>query len=143
MQADIRHMDDHHQTPRSYKLRMDNVSLGSLPPYARSLLRIPLPVAVRLAGKKEAIREILQYGPGAIIKFDRPCDAMLQLSVGNVAVAEGDAVTVGDKLGLRINRILPPHERFHCAAGDRKKGSDGRPPQSAGKPYPPDASING
>ena len=92
-------------------------SADELPPYSRSLLRIRLPVSVSLAKKKESVGEILQLSPGAIIKFDKACDEMLQLSVGNIPVAEGDAIKVGDKFGLRINRILPPHERFRRAAG--------------------------
>jgi flagellar motor switch/type III secretory pathway protein FliN len=92
-------------------------SLEDLPPYSRSLLRIRLPVSVSLASKKETVGEILQLGPGAIIKFDKACDEMLQLSIGNIPVAEGDAIKVGDKFGLRINRILPPHERFRRAGG--------------------------
>jgi flagellar motor switch protein FliN len=88
-------------------------SLEELPPYARSLLRIRVPVAVSLASKKETIGEILQLGPGAIVKFDKACDETLQLVVNNVPVAEGEAVKISDKFGLRISKILPPHERFH------------------------------
>lgn len=113
-------MDDQPQTLAPPRDTPEKHSLEDLPPYARSLLRIRLPVAVNLASKKETVGEILQLGPGAIIKFDKPCDEMLQLSVGNLPVAEGDAVKVGDKFGLRINRILPPHERFRRVAGDRQ-----------------------
>ena len=98
-------------------------SLDDLPPYSRSLLRIRLPVSVSLASKKETVGEILQLGPGAIISFDKACDEMLQLFVANIPVAEGDAVKVGDKFGLRINRILPPHERFRRAGGEVRCGS--------------------
>jgi flagellar motor switch/type III secretory pathway protein FliN len=95
--------------------------LDRLPPYTRSLLRIRLPVSVSLARKKEKVREILQLGPGAIIKFDKACDEALELTVGNVLVAEGDAVKVGDKFGLRLSKILPPHERFHRVSSNRQQ----------------------
>jgi flagellar motor switch protein FliN len=96
-------------------------TLEELPPYARSLLRIRVPVAVSLATKKETIGEILQLGPGAIVKFDKACDETLQLVVNNVPVAEGEAVKISDKFGLRISKILPPHERFHRVMNRRRE----------------------
>jgi len=86
--------------------------LDQLPPYARSLLKIRVPVAVRLASKRQTIRQILQLSPGTIINFDKSCDQMLELSAGGCTIATGEAVKVGDKFGLRIHAITRPHERF-------------------------------
>lgn len=105
-------------------------SFDALPPYARSLLRIRVPVAVSLASKKETVGEILQLGPGAIVKFDKACDETLQLIVNNVPVAEGEAVKINDKFGLRISKILPPHERFQRVM--RPQAAEG--PQARGRP---------
>jgi flagellar motor switch/type III secretory pathway protein FliN len=106
-------------------------TLENLPPYSLSLLRIHMPVAVILAGKKEKVGEILQLCPGSIIKFDKACDEALALAVGNVPVAEGDAVKVGDKFGLRISKILLPSERFHRASLQRNpRGGEQFPPAS-------------
>ena len=88
------------------------VTIGSLPEYSRSLLRIQLPVVVTLAEKRQPLSRIMELGPGSIIQFDKPCEEMLDLNVGGQAVATGEAVKVGDKFGLRINSILLPEERF-------------------------------
>ena len=76
--------------------------LANLPTYARGLLRISVPVTVTLASQRKAIHEIIELGPGSIVKFDKTCDEPLELSVGNRIIATGEVVKVGDKFGLRI-----------------------------------------
>jgi flagellar motor switch/type III secretory pathway protein FliN len=36
----------------------------------------------------------------------------MELSVGDLPIALGEVVKVGDKFGLRISKIIRPHERF-------------------------------
>jgi flagellar motor switch protein FliN len=79
-----------------------------LPEHARRLLKIRLPVHVTLAAQRKSIQEILELGPGSIVKFDKTCDEPLELSVGNQAIARGEAVKVGDKFGLRIGELTAP-----------------------------------
>jgi flagellar motor switch protein FliN/FliY len=76
--------------------------LASLPTYARGLLRISVPVRVTLASQRKSIHEIIELGPGSIVKFDKTCDEPLELSVGDRIIATGEVVKVGDKFGLRI-----------------------------------------
>ncbi len=83
-----------------------------LPPYTRSLLRIRVPVVVTLAENRQPLRRILELGPGSIIQFDKSCEETLSLSVGQHVVAQGEAVKVGDKFGLRITSMILPDERF-------------------------------
>jgi len=85
---------------------------ADLPPYTRSLLRIKVPVVVTLAEKRQKLRHIIELGPGSIIQFDKSCEEMLDLEVGNQSVAAGEAVKVGDKFGLRITAMAMPDERF-------------------------------
>lgn len=87
--------------------------LERLPPYSRSLLKVRVTVSVRLATKRQTIRQILQLGPGTIINFDKPCDEMLELRAGGCMIATGEAVKVGEKFGLRIHAMTRPDERFH------------------------------
>jgi len=83
-----------------------------LPDYARSLMRIKVPVVVTLAAQRKPVSQIVELGPGSIIQFDKSCEEMLDLAVGNHEVAVGEAVKVGDKFGLRITSIKLPEERF-------------------------------
>lgn len=92
----------------------------TLPSYARSLLRIKLPVTVTLASKKQPVEQITSLNPGSIIQFDKSCEEMLELGVGEQIIGRGEAVKVGDKFGLRITSLVLPDERFHpLRASDR------------------------
>ncbi len=85
-----------------------------LPPYARTLLQIQVPMIVNLAAKKQSVGEITRLGPGSIIQFNKPCDESLTLQVGDLAIAEGEAVKVGENFGIRISSMLLPEERFRA-----------------------------
>jgi flagellar motor switch/type III secretory pathway protein FliN len=88
-------------------------SVDELPNYSRSLLRIKVPVIVTLAESKQPIGRIIELGPGTIIQFDKSCEEMLSMQVGEQLVAEGEAVKVGDKFGIRLTALRMPGERFN------------------------------
>ncbi len=96
-------------------------SLADLPSFTRSLLRVRVPVVVTLAAERQPIHRIVDIAPGAIIQFDKSCEEMLELAVADKVIAEGEAVKVGDKFGLRITSIVLPEERFYpLRPGHRK-----------------------
>ena len=100
---------------RSPKVRSASsgpATMDGLPAYSRSLLRIKVPVIVTLAETKQPISRIVELGPGTIIQFDKSCEEMLSLQVGGQPVAEGEAVKVGDKFGIRLTSLKLPGERF-------------------------------
>ncbi len=94
--------------------RRGPVRLKDLPNYARSLLRIQVPVVVTLAQKRMHLGRVLEWGPGSLIQFDKSCEEMLELSAGGHPIAVGEAVKVGDKFGLRITSMILPDERFQA-----------------------------
>ncbi len=94
--------------------------LASLPPYARSLLRIRVPVMVTLATTRLSLKRILQLGPGSIVPLEKSCEEPLTLQVGNHDLAVGEAVKVGDKFGLRINSMVMPEEKFLAIRGKKE-----------------------
>src|SRR5438128_12425658 len=57
--------------------------LAQLPPYARSLLRIQVPVFVTLASTRQPASRVLELAPGTILHFSKPCDDPLVVSVGH------------------------------------------------------------
>ncbi len=91
---------------------MATPTVRDLPAYSRSLLRIPVSVVVTLAQKRQMLGRIVEIGPGSILQFDKSCEEMLELNVGGHTVAQGEAVKVGDKFGLRITSMVLPGERF-------------------------------
>src|SRR4051812_19295278 len=80
--------------------------LDRLPTYARGLLRIRVPVQVTLASQRKSIQEIVELGPGSIIKFEKTCDEPLDLCVGGRPIAQGEVVKVGDKFGVKISGLV-------------------------------------
>jgi flagellar motor switch protein FliN/FliY len=86
--------------------------LARLPHYSRSLLKIRVPISVQLASKKETVQEVVGLAPGSIIKFEKGCDELLQMIIGEQAIAEGEAVKVGEKFGFRVTSMLMPREHF-------------------------------
>jgi flagellar motor switch/type III secretory pathway protein FliN len=88
------------------------LDVSALPSYTRSLLRIPVPVMVTLARKRQPTSKIIELAPGSIIQFSKPCDEMLDLEIAGHEVAKGECVKVGDKFGLRLTSITLPPERF-------------------------------
>lgn len=88
------------------------ITYERLPNYSRSLLRIRVPVTVTLASKRQPIGAIIDLGPGAIIQFDKSCEELLDLELGDHVIAKGEAVKVGDKFGIRLMTVVLPEERF-------------------------------
>jgi flagellar motor switch protein FliN len=83
-----------------------DAELNRLPEYSRRLLQIRVPVRVTLASQRKSIQEIIELGPGSIVKFDKTCDEPLELCIGDRPIAEGEVVKVGDKFGLRISGLV-------------------------------------
>ena len=76
------------------------------PEHMRNVLRITVPVTVTLASQRTPIHEIIELGPGTIVKFEKTCEEPLELSVGDRTIATGEVVKVGDKFGLRLGAIV-------------------------------------
>lgn len=112
------------QSAAKSRIQYENLDDGirQLPNYAKSLLKIRVPVTVTLASSKYPVNRILELGPGSIIQFNKSCEDNLTLEVGDQAIAEGEAVKVGDKFGLWITSMTMPDERFWVIHG-RRRGS--------------------
>jgi flagellar motor switch protein FliN/FliY len=86
-------------------------SLGpQLSPEIRRILRVAVPVIVKLADKRLSLGDIIDVSPGSIIEFAKSAEQPLELLVNNQAIGRGIAVKVGEKFGLRIDQILPREE---------------------------------
>jgi flagellar motor switch protein FliN len=99
--------------------------LTQLPAYARSLLRIQVPVVVTLATTRHPISRVLDLAPGTILHFNKACDDPLTLSVGGCDVAVGETVKVGDKFGLRLTSMVMPSEKFQLVKPRASKSGPG------------------
>ncbi|MDR1289919.1 MAG: FliM/FliN family flagellar motor C-terminal domain-containing protein [Planctomycetaceae bacterium] len=111
-------------------------AIDDLPGYSRSLLKVKVPVAAVLAIARKPIKSILELGVGSVIQFDKSCDELLEVEVGQrVIIGSAEAVKVGDKFGFRIHTMVLPDERFRTVEirreGEYRTKSDS--PQIIGK----------
>ena len=69
------------------------------------ILRLEVPVIVKLAERKLNMAEVLRLGVGAIIEFAKSSDEPLDLLINNKPIGVGEAVKVGENFGLRITQV--------------------------------------
>ena len=69
------------------------------------ILRLQVPVIVRLADRKMLLSEVLRLGVGAIIEFSKSSDEPLELMINNKPIALGATVKVGENFGLKITQV--------------------------------------
>jgi len=84
------------------------------------ILRLEVPVIVKLAERRLMLSEVMRLGTGAIIEFFKSSEEPLELLINNKVIGVGETVKVGENFGLRITQI-----------GDLKQiiqslGADGR-----------------
>lgn len=71
----------------------------------KRILRLEVPVIVKLAERKMLLSEVMRLGVGAIIEFVKSSDEPLELLVNNKTIGVGETVKVGENFGLRITQI--------------------------------------
>jgi flagellar motor switch protein FliN/FliY len=69
------------------------------------ILRLEVPVVVKLAERKLLLSEVMRLGVGAIIEFVKSSNEPLELLINNKTIGVGETVKVGENFGLRITRI--------------------------------------
>lgn len=69
------------------------------------ILRLNVPVIVKLAERRILMSEVMRFGVGAIIEFSKSSEEPLELMVNNKTIAVGETVKVGENFGLRVTRI--------------------------------------
>lgn len=72
------------------------------------ILKIEVPVQVKLAERRMFIGDVIELAPGAVIQFERPYDSPLELMANEHVIASGTAVKVNEHFGLRIVSLVHP-----------------------------------
>jgi len=88
-----------------------------LSPKLKRVLKLRVPVVVRLAQRPIRMVEILKLTPGNILEFERTVDSDLDLMVNNQAIGSGKAVKVNERFGLRIESIGDARQRLQQMTG--------------------------
>ena len=69
------------------------------------ILRLEVPVIVKLAERRLMLSEVMRLGTGAIIEFFKSSEEPLELLINNKVIGVGEMVKVGENFGLRITQI--------------------------------------
>ena len=77
----------------------------TVPAKVGRILRMRVPVIVKLAECDMPISAVLKLTGGAILEFEQSADAELSLLVNNRTIGTGQAVKVGENFGLRVTEI--------------------------------------
>ena len=83
------------------------------------VLSIALTVHVELGRRKIRVGELLKMGVGQVVELDAAAGAPLSIYANNTLIAEGEAVVVGDRYGIRITDIVSPAERVQRLGGGK------------------------
>jgi flagellar motor switch protein FliN/FliY len=76
------------------------------------VLDIPVDVTVELGRARLTIRDLLALGPGAVIELSKLATEKVDVFVNSRPIAHGETVTVNDRLGVRLVKIIDPSERI-------------------------------
>jgi len=97
--------------PRSQKPQPSSLLEHASPEVAR-ILRIRVPVIVRLACRQMSISVVRKLSCGGIIEFEKHVDDPLDLLINNRRIGRGEAVKVGENFGLRLTAVEAPTQRI-------------------------------
>ncbi len=94
-------------------------------PDLSSILRLEVPVIVRLGERSMTVNEVLGLVPGAIIELTKSSEDELDLLVNNKQIGMGTAVKVVENFGIRISYIGDLKQRIAALGGSlTPTGSD-------------------
>ena len=69
---------------------------------ALHLASVPLDIEVELARRALTVRQILELGPGSLIKLPRAAGENIDILVGGARLGSGEIVVIEDTVGVRI-----------------------------------------
>ena len=81
------------------------------------ILRLEVPIIVRLGTQTLPVREVIALCPGSIIELTKLADDELDLLVNNKQIGNGSAVKVGENFGLRVTYIGDVRSRIEALGG--------------------------
>jgi len=84
------------------------------------ILRLEVPVIVKLAERKLQLSEVMRLGTGAIIEFSKRSDEPLELLINNKTIGVGETVKVGENFGLRISQVGDVKQLIQALSGGKR-----------------------
>jgi len=89
-----------------------------------AILKLEVPVIVRLGHRKMKLSEVLNLQPGSMLDLPKLADDTLDLMVNNKLIGQGNAVKVGENFGLKVAAVGDAAERIRALGPGFASDSD-------------------
>ncbi|MBI1335365.1 MAG: hypothetical protein GC164_00210 [Phycisphaera sp.] len=83
-------------------------------PELSTILKLQVPVIVRIGERMVPLDDVLALGPGAILELRKSSEEELDLLVNNKRVGSGQAVKIGENFGLKITSVGSARQRVEA-----------------------------
>ncbi|MCF7957914.1 MAG: FliM/FliN family flagellar motor switch protein [Phycisphaerae bacterium] len=83
------------------------------------ILKVKIPIIVKVAQKRMSINNVLKFSIGSIIQFNKDAYQQIDLMVNNHTIGLGQPIKIGENFGLRITQIGDITETIK-SLGDKK-----------------------
>jgi flagellar motor switch protein FliN/FliY len=93
------------------------------PPNLAQILKLEVPIVVRVGERTMDVADVLGLVPGAIIELPKNAESELDLLVNNKAIGCGVAVKVGENFGLRLTYIGDVRARIDAMGSGPSAGT--------------------
>lgn len=90
----------------------------------QQVLRLDVPVVVRLGERTVPLSDVLSWVPGALIELPKKADSELELFINNRHVGFGTAVKVGENFGIRLTFVGEVANRVAAAPSQSDAATD-------------------
>ncbi|MCA9279014.1 MAG: FliM/FliN family flagellar motor switch protein [Phycisphaeraceae bacterium] len=84
----------------------------------QDILRLEVPLIVRVGERAMRLDEILNLAPGAIIELPIEAETELSVLINNKKVGTGTAVKIGENFGVKITGIGDKREIIEATAAE-------------------------
>ena len=83
------------------------------------LMNIPLEVSVVIGKTRRKIKDIINWGQGAVVELDKQTGAPAEIIVNGQLLAYGDVVVIDDNFGIRVTEIVGTEELLESLTGKK------------------------
>lgn len=77
----------------------------------KALENIQVRLAVEVGRTEMTIRDLLRLNEGSVVELDRLAGDPLDILVNGTMIAKGEVVVIGERFGIRFDKIVAPEER--------------------------------
>ncbi len=107
-------MEDSAMTPESQAAGTEDRTGAPL----EFLRDVPLQISVEIGRRSMALGDVLALGPQSVVELTKAAGEPLDVRVNGVLVAQGEAVVVNDRFGVRLTSLVERARLLHSLDGE-------------------------